>query len=96
MYPFAASVQPSIFSIQGHSKTYLIEASAGGRLTQAVRGDDFLRGEPRIDFIMINIEGHEPHAIEGMKETLAAHKPMVLGEFNPRCLQSFDMLFRYL
>jgi FkbM family methyltransferase len=88
IYPFAASDAASIFSIQGHSNTYLVQASTGGRLTQAMRADDLLQTVDRVDFIKIDIEGHEPHAIAGLSETLSRQSPLVLCEFNPRCLSS--------
>ncbi|WCT74029.1 FkbM family methyltransferase [Sphingomonas naphthae] len=88
MFPFAASNAAGIFSMQGHSNTYLVSASVGGRLTQSVRVDDLLQNEPRVNFIKIDIEGHEPFALEGLNEIMAKHKPLVLCEFNPRCLRS--------
>jgi len=46
-----------------------------------------LRGEPRIDFIKLDIEGHEPYALAGLKGVLRKHRPWILCEFNPRCLR---------
>jgi FkbM family methyltransferase len=86
LYPFAASDDRAIFSMQGHSNTYLVDASTGGRLVQSLPLDTILVHEPRIDFIKIDIEGHELYALAGMRATLARHRPLVLCEFNPRCL----------
>ena len=37
----------------------------------------------RVDFIKIDAEGAEEAIIEGMGETIARHKPMLVVEFNP-------------
>lgn len=41
---------------------------------------------PSVDFIKIDIEGHEPSAFEGMKELLTNHQPVILIEFSFSCL----------
>ncbi|HTV33447.1 MAG TPA: FkbM family methyltransferase [Methylocella sp.] len=87
LYPLALSAKASLFSLEGGSNTYLTMPKAGQRLTQSVRGDEILANEERIDFIKIDIEGHEPFALEGLDETIRRHKPLILCEFNPRCLR---------
>jgi FkbM family methyltransferase len=87
LIPVALSDQPAIFSLTGSSNSYLIEANDTNRLIQSLPGDFLLAGEPRIDFIKIDIEGYEPFALKGLAQTLRRHKPLVLCEFNPRCLK---------
>jgi FkbM family methyltransferase len=87
LYPFALSEKQGLFGMEGFSNTYLVSAGSSERLVQSMRGDDILRGEPRIDFIKLDIEGHEPFALAGMQGVLRTHRPNVLCEFNPRCLR---------
>lgn len=47
---------------------------------------DEMSFENKIDFIKIDIEGHEPSAFEGMKALLAKDKPVILIEFSFPCL----------
>lgn len=86
LFPLALSDAPGLFGLQGGSNGYLTGAGGSAVMIQAMRGDDFLAAEPRIDFIKLDIEGHEPQALAGLARTLARHRPMVLCEFNPRCL----------
>ena len=102
LFPFGASDAASIFSLQGSSNAYLTEASFDATIAQCFAADAVLSPEPRIDFIKIDIEGHEPFAINGLKQTIDRCHPVILCEFNPRCLQDYagkapdafaDMLF---
>ncbi len=87
LFSVALSNKPSVFSLTGSSNTYLISPENSNRLIQAIPGDYVLNSETRIDFIKIDIEGHEPFALKGIAQTLARHTPLVLCEFNPRCLK---------
>lgn len=87
LHGFALSNAPSIFSLIGTSNGYLMPGGQSVFQTVALVGDPILADEPRIDFIKIDIEGHEPHALAGLDKTLRKHRPMVLGEYNPRCLR---------
>ena len=87
LFPFALSSERSTFAIQGSSNGYLMPKEAGSKQALALRGDDILIDEPRIDFVKIDIEGHEPYALDGLRETLKKHLPKILCEFNPRCLR---------
>jgi FkbM family methyltransferase len=88
--PVAASDRRSVFSLKGRSNTHLIAAraamSGGGHFVQSLPLDDVIAGLPRLDFVKMDIEGHEPPALRGMARLLAAHKPGLLVEFNPQCL----------
>ena len=54
---------------------------------ECVSIDEFLRGGP-VDVIKMDIEGHEPYALMGMKQTIATSGPLTLFvELNPACLR---------
>ncbi len=88
--PYAASNQRVVFSLTGGtSNTHLIGARApdeGGHFIQSVVLDDILGDLPRLDFVKMDIEGHEPQAFEGFSRLIGRHRPTLLVEFNPRCL----------
>ena len=88
--PCAASNRHEVFSlIGGVSNTHVIgalEATLGGQYAQAVVLDEALAWLPRVDFVKMDIEGHEPQAVDGFAQTIDRHRPALLVEFNPRCL----------
>jgi len=88
--PFAASNRRAVFSLTGGtSNTHLIGArpvQEGGAFVQSIVLDEALVGLPRLDFVKMDIEGHEPPAFEGFSTLIARHRPTLLVEFNPRCL----------
>jgi len=86
LHGFALSNTQSIFSLIGSSNGYLMPQGQSIFQTVALPGDPILADETRIDMIKIDIEGHEPQALAGIEATLRKHRPIVLGEFNPRCL----------
>jgi FkbM family methyltransferase len=49
---------------------------------KVVRGDDALReaGAERVDLIKIDVEGYEKPVLQGLKRTLATHRPWVVME----------------
>lgn len=55
-------------------------------VAQGLPLDDALAHEPRLDFIKLDIEGHEPWALRGALSVLRRHSPWVLCEFNPQML----------
>jgi FkbM family methyltransferase len=52
--------------------------------------DSFLKDEPRIDLIKIDIDGGEGLALRGMKELLKRHRPALFTEFCPALLQGIS------
>jgi len=91
--PFAASNKIDIFSLDGGtSNTYLTVPEQGKDYVQSIKLDDVLKDLDSIDVVKIDIEGHEPYAIEGFRTLLNHHKPVVLTEFNPRCLKDVSEL----
>ena len=87
LHGFALSDSQSVFSLIGTSNGYLMPGGQTVFQTVALPGDPILADLPRLDFLKIDIEGHEPQALKGLDRTLRKHRPMVLGEFNPRCLR---------
>lgn len=87
LHRFALSDRCELYALRGSSNTYLVEANHQTPLIQSLPGDEILDNEPVIHFIKIDIEGHEPFAISGLSRTIQRHKPLILCEFNPRCLK---------
>lgn len=50
---------------------------------QAVVLDEVLKDEPRIDFVKMDIEAHEPFALKGMEKIVKKHRPRIVTEFHP-------------
>ncbi|HEY3043479.1 MAG TPA: FkbM family methyltransferase [Vicinamibacterales bacterium] len=88
--PHAASNTRTVFSLTGGtSNTHLIAArkpDEGGYFVQSTVLDDALGDLPRLDFVKMDIEGHEPLAFAGFSRLIGRHRPVLLLEFNPRCL----------
>jgi FkbM family methyltransferase len=88
--PYAASNQHAVFSlVGGTSNTHLTsprDPVSGGYYAQSVVLDDVLGDLPRLDLLKIDIEGHEPLALQGFTRTVARHRPALVVEWNPRCL----------
>ncbi len=90
VWPLAASDRRSVFSLTGRSNTHLVSArdsaDGGGDFVQSVVLDEFLGHLTQLNFVKMDIEGHEPAALRGMRRLLDRHRPTLLVEFNPRCL----------
>ena len=55
---------------------------------RALRWDEAHLDLP-LDFVKIDVEGYEPHALAGMQASLRRHRPMVLSELAPSNLAHF-------
>jgi FkbM family methyltransferase len=53
---------------------------------KAVALDHALAGEERIDLIKMDVEGSEGRALQGMRQLLQKHRPIVICEFSPYAL----------
>jgi FkbM family methyltransferase len=53
---------------------------------EAVRLEDVI--EDMIDFVKLDVEGHEPAVIHGMVSIISKHKPIILSEINEYWLRS--------
>lgn len=87
LWPLAASDGQAMFALRGGSNSALEAAALGETLLQTVAADILLADEPAVHLIKIDIEGHEPRALSGLARTIARCKPILLCEFNPRCLK---------
>ena len=57
--------------------------------SKTVALDRFLKKtKNRIALIKIDVEGYEPLVIEGMKEILKKHKPVIITEYHPTQLDA--------
>lgn len=56
-----------------------------------VEGDAYVaeNGIRNIDFIKIDIEGHEGEAIAGLRQTIMSNKPLILMEWDQRTAEQF-------
>jgi len=55
----------------------------------AVRLDDLLTSDTRIDVVKVDIQGMDHAALEGMTDTLRRDRPTVLAEFAPMLIADF-------
>jgi FkbM family methyltransferase len=98
VYPFAVSDREGFLSLMRIVSIASSKHVAEDELrypsdvgpTYAVRLDDVLRDEPRIDVLKCDIDGHDYRAIQGGLATLARTRPVVFAEFNPGTLRSFS------
>ena len=88
--PHAASNARTVFSLTGGtSNTHLIgarEPQEVGHFVQSIVLDDVLNNLPRLDFVKMDVEGHELQALAGFSRLIGRHSPVLLVEFNPRGL----------
>ena len=88
--PYAASDTSTVFALTGGtSNTYLVSPQSHEEIThyaQSIVLDDELAQLTEIDFVKMDIEGHEPLALQGFSTLIRKHQPILLTEFNPYCL----------
>lgn len=92
LYPCAITAAPTILELQHTRSNGRVaaptEISQWVDYSQGIRLDDLLAAEPKIDVIKMDIEGHEPIALDGMQKTLRQHHPVLLTEFHPHAIQT--------
>jgi hypothetical protein len=73
----------------GGSNTGSAQVGAGGTAVETVRLDDLWPslGYERLDFMKMDVEGHEVRALEGAREVIRRHRPLLLVEIDPPRLQ---------
>lgn len=87
--PLAASSGRRVFSLTGGSNTELAGArpiETAGEFVQSVALDEALGDLARLDVVKMDIEGHEPVALQGFWRNITRHRPVLVVEFNPLCL----------
>jgi FkbM family methyltransferase len=78
-------------------RTYPIEQFETSYDIEAISIDDYVAEVFKVDFIKMDIQGHELKALRGMKKTLDLFKPILLTEFWPSGLkQAGDSAGDYL
>jgi FkbM family methyltransferase len=78
-------------------RTYPVEQYESSYDIEAVSIDDYVAGSFKVDFIKMDIQGHELKALRGMKKTLGVFQPILLTEFWPSGLkQAGDSADEYL
>jgi len=78
----------SLFDVSKEDKNFIVKDKI---TVQTTTLDDFLEklGNPKIDFLKIDIEGGEISAMMGMKKTIANNKKiMAMVEFNTRTISA--------
>lgn len=90
IFPYAATDRRRLFQLSGHASYGFVRAYEGtdDDVVQGMAVDEILGTEPRIDMIKIDIEGHEPVALQGMTQTIQTHRPLMLSEFHPALIRT--------
>lgn len=73
VYPYGVSSKPGSSSYHMNLGNIVIDTTATGASSDLtiVRLDDMLDAEPRLDFIKIDVEGHELEVLKGSQATFA-------------------------
>ena len=87
-YPLAGSNKAATIEVSMLSNMIVLGDVQGAQKAsiQSVRIDDVVKD--RIDFIKMDIEGHEPSALEGMAGLINAHHPVIVTEANEYWLRT--------
>lgn len=84
--------QQSLEIAMEESTASLHPTTAGGdRQTVQLRRLDDVAGElgiDRIDFVKVDIDGHEPYFLAGARQTILKHQPVMVMEFNQASLDA--------
>jgi FkbM family methyltransferase len=93
VYPYAVSNRSEIlrFTTVGSNGGVVTDRIAGQRydlLVQSVVLDEFLPQHTRINFVKMDIEGHEPAALRGMEGLLRRHRPKLITEYHPLVMRA--------
>lgn len=60
---------------------------------EKIVGDDFFEKQAleRLDFVKIDVEGHEKYALKGLLNTIKKYKPIIMMEWcDPEAISSFN------
>ena len=89
LYPFAVADVEGIVGFgmdDSNGRISLDDPASAAYQVRAVTLDTFLKDQPQIDVIKIDIEGAEGRALYGMRNIIRRHHPVILTEFSPRGL----------
>ncbi len=83
----AVTDQPGLLSLNAfRSNGFVTSVGQAAETATIVQGqplDTLLQGLERLDVIKMDIEGHEPLALRGMRDTLSRFRPVLIFEFHP-------------
>ncbi|HEV7375552.1 MAG TPA: FkbM family methyltransferase [Pyrinomonadaceae bacterium] len=95
IYPFAvADRRKNVIYDETHGSGSIslfdvnLETTSLRHIVSALTLDDVLRDEESVDLIKMDIEGAEHLALQGSKNILKSHRPIIISEFSPAGLQS--------
>ena len=90
------SIRAALSDTRGQSRLCIERGNSGasfidttGQLIELDTMDDFCKRNliKRVDFVKIDVEGHEMRVLTGGTEILSRSKPTMLIEFNPKALR---------
>lgn len=87
--PYAASDRIGLVSLTGGSDAHVVDVQPPGAsavYAQSVVLDEALSWLPRLDLLKMDVEGHEPLALEGCRDLIERHRPTLIVEFSPTYL----------
>jgi len=90
LYPYAVADREGIVGFgmdDSNGRISQANPSASQFQVQAVALDTFLKDEPRVDVIKMDIEGAESLALHGMRGLIRRHRPLLFTEFSPHGLE---------
>jgi FkbM family methyltransferase len=94
VFPYAATDRSTLLQLNFVRTNAYVTATSGAshahRYVQGVKLDDILGQEPKIDIVKIDIEGHEPLALQGMQGLIRKHHPILVSEFHPKALREYS------
>lgn len=89
--PCAVTDQPGLLSLNAfRSNGFVTSVDHAAETATIVPGqplDTLLTELERLDVIKMDIEGHEPLALRGMRDTLSRFRPVLIFEFHPAAIR---------
>jgi FkbM family methyltransferase len=89
LYPYAVANVEGIVGFgmdDSNGRISLDDPTSAAYQVRAITLDTFLKDEPQIDVIKMDIEGAEGRALSGMRDLIRRHHPIMVTEFSPRGL----------
>lgn len=92
--PYAVTDSTKILQMGGFAGYSFVRNDGAGDLeanyVQGYTLDYLLRDIERVDIIKMDIEGHEPIALNGMKTVITRYRPTIVSEFHPKLIEEFS------